>query len=186
MVRVDWQKKIVKISNGKEYTYDVLISSVPIDLLARWINDPELVQATGRLCYSTVHVVGIGFKGAPRNELRKKCWMYFPESNCPFYRVTLFSNYSYNNVPDRYQYWSLMAEVSESPHKPVNRETLLSDVLAGMYATKLACLEDEVVSQWMFTAPYGSPTPSVDRDEILDLVQPKMENLGIFSRGRGD
>ena len=182
--RIDAQSKTVKTSNGKEYTYDVLISSAPIDILSRWINDKELIQATAKLCYSTVHVVGIGFKGTPCNSLQKKCWMYFPESNCPFYRVTLFSNYSYNNVPDKNHYWSLMAEISESQFKQVNRETIVAEVLEGMYATKLACPEDEVVSQWLFTAPYGYPTPSIERDSILDFVQPKMENEKIFSRGR--
>lgn len=28
-----------------------------------------------------------------------KCWLYFPESNCPFYRATMFSNYAEGNCP---------------------------------------------------------------------------------------
>jgi len=55
--------------------------------------------------------------------------MYFPEDNCPFYRVTVFSNYSPNNVPDIKTHWSLMAEVSESPHKPVDQAGLWEQVL---------------------------------------------------------
>jgi hypothetical protein len=58
---------------------------------------------------------------------REKCWMYFPEDNCPFYRVTVFSNYSPRNVPDPSRQWSLMAEVSESPGKPVDRDGLLNE-----------------------------------------------------------
>ncbi len=44
----------------------------------------------------------------------------FPESHVPFYRATVFSNYSPNNVPASGAHWSLMAEVSESPEKPVD------------------------------------------------------------------
>lgn len=28
-----------------------------------------------------------------------KCWLYFPEDNCPFYRATVFSNYAQANCP---------------------------------------------------------------------------------------
>lgn len=28
-----------------------------------------------------------------------KCWLYFPEPNCPFYRATVFSNYAEGNCP---------------------------------------------------------------------------------------
>ena len=78
----------------------------------------------------------------------------------------------------------MMAEISESAHKPVNRETIVAEVLAGMYATNLASPKDQVVSQWIYTAPYGYPTPSINRDTILELVQPKMEEMEIYSRGR--
>jgi hypothetical protein len=30
---------------------------------------------------------------------RLKCWLYFPEDNCPFYRATIFSHYAAKNAP---------------------------------------------------------------------------------------
>src|SRR5204862_1875658 len=33
-------------------------------------------------------------------------------------------------------------------------------------------------------ADYSYPTPSVDRDDILGAVIPRLEDLGIYSRGR--
>ena len=50
--------------------------------------------------------------------------MYFPEDNCPFYRATVFSNYSPNVVAKPGQQWSLMLEVSESPDKPVDLQRI--------------------------------------------------------------
>jgi protoporphyrinogen oxidase len=83
------------------------------------VGDPALIEHTSKLLYSSVHVVGIGLRGQPPEELRTKCWMYFPEDDCPFYRVTVFSNYSPYNTPAPGETWSVMAEVSESEHKPV-------------------------------------------------------------------
>lgn len=34
------------------------------------------------------------------DSLNTKCWLYFPEDNCPFYRVTVFSNYAKDNVKE--------------------------------------------------------------------------------------
>ena len=105
-----------------------------------------LKEPACRLKYSTSNIIGIGLTGKPPAELTKKCWMYFPESNCPFYRVTVFSNYCPNNVPDINTQWSLMAEVSESPHKPVDAENLIEDTIEGMFATKLINKSHDVLS----------------------------------------
>ena len=81
-----------------------------------------------------------------------KCWMYYPEDDCPFYRCTVFSHYARANCPEpdallktlrrgdpsialtaeeadtprAGPYWSLMFEVSENKeHKPVNLDTIV-------------------------------------------------------------
>ena len=48
------------------------------------------------LC-STSHIVGIGLRGKCPHGL--KCWLYFPEDDCPFYRTTVFSHYADENTP---------------------------------------------------------------------------------------
>ena len=40
---------------------------------------------------------GIGLRGQCPHGL--KCWLYFPEDNCPFYRTTVFSHYAPKNCP---------------------------------------------------------------------------------------
>jgi len=49
------------------------------------------------VCCSSSHIVGIGLRG--QCPLGLKCWLYFPESNCPFYRTTVFSHYAPKNCP---------------------------------------------------------------------------------------
>ena len=99
-----------------------------------------------RLRRSASHIVGVGIRGTC--PLGPKCWLYFPEDDCPFYRATVFSNYSEKNCPPagaalptlclagdesgiddddeegakekEGPYWSLMFEVSESDLKPVD------------------------------------------------------------------
>ncbi len=181
---VDPAAKTVAFADGSSAEYDTLISTLPIDRLIDLAQWEALKEPASRLRYSSSNIIGIGLSGKPPETLKKKCWMYFPESNCPFYRVTVFSNYSPENVPDIRTQWSLMAEISESPHKPVEKETLIEDTIEGMFATKLINKGHEVLSTWIYRAQYGYPTPTVGRDAALNAIHPELERMNIYSRGR--
>lgn len=181
---VDAHRKQIRLIDGSTEHYDILISTMPVDDLVFRTNLEELKPAAARLRRSATHVVGIGLKGTPPPHLKKKCWMYFPEADTPFYRVTVFSNYSPNNVPDITRFWSLMLEVSESPVKPVDRAAVVDEGIAGLVKARLIESPSDVVSTWHYRAEHGYPTPSLARDEALAVLLPGLEQHGIFSRGR--
>lgn len=182
--QLDTRKKLLHFADGTTESYDLLISSIPLDVLISVSDLHRLMEPVKRLRYSTVHVVGIGLNGQPPAHLKTKCWMYFPEDSSPYYRATVLSNYSCNVVPDPNRYWSLMVEVSESPEKPVDRERILDDVIRGLLATRLIQSRNEIVDTWHYIADHGYPTPALGRDEALAEVLPALEELQIYSRGR--
>jgi protoporphyrinogen oxidase len=183
VAKIDTSTRVVTSSSGDEYEYDVLISTLPIDIIARLIGDREIISEASQLRYSGTHVVGIGVQGSIPAHLKGMNWLYFPDDNCPFYRVTVFSNYSHHNVPDS-GYWSLMAEVAESPFRPVNQSSVVEQVLAGMRNTRLLGADDKIASTWHYHAAHGYPTPTVDRDKHLNSILNKLKSMGILSRGR--
>lgn len=183
---VDTEARRVRLSSGEELSYDKLISTMPLDQLTQLVSPAlgEPAALAQRLAHSSTHVVGLGLAGATPPALKTKCWMYFPEANTPFYRATVFSNYSPAHVPDATRFWSLMTETSESAKKPVDASRLVEDTLAGALAAGLIGSRDEVVSTWHHRVEYGYPTPTVDRDAVLGQVLPALEARGIYSRGR--
>ena len=110
--------------------------------------------------------------------------MYFPEDNCPFYRATVFSNYSPNVVPKPGQQWSLMFEVSESGDKPVDLESIIADVEQGARNCKLIPDGTVIASRWHTRLEYGYPTPFVGRDALCQPLFTALESQCIYSRGR--
>jgi protoporphyrinogen oxidase len=183
-VRIDTVRRKVHFEDGSHEGYDRLISTIPLDVLISLADVESLKPAVEQFRYSTVHVVGIGLKGTPPSHLKTKCWMYFPEGNCPFYRATVFSNYSPNNVPDISRFWSLIVEVSESPYKPVDRLGLLDSVIAGLLSTKLIDSPNQIANVWKHTAGHGYPTPFLGRDLLVEPILADLEALNIYSRGR--
>ncbi|MEW5306695.1 MAG: hypothetical protein WDW36_009143 [Sanguina aurantia] len=131
-------EKFVTLADGSKIAYDSLLSTMPLDLTLSWLGKQEWADG---LQHSSSHIIGFGIRGeCPHGS---KCWLYFPEDDCPFYRCTIFSNYSETNcpasgtalptmckgdgsAPDSLEpragpYWSLMFEVSESQYKPVEQ-----------------------------------------------------------------
>ena len=186
VVAIDPATKTASLSDGSTVRYEHLLSTIPIDRLTPMVREfpANLVTRSRELKHSSSNIVGIGLRGQPKPELATKCWMYFPEDNCPFYRVTLFSKYSPFNVPDINTHFSLMTETSESPAKPVDQARLIEDTITGLRNTKLIGPGDEIVTTWHYRASYGYPTPSVERDDILGAVIPELERRGVYSRGR--
>jgi protoporphyrinogen oxidase len=184
VTRLETAKRQVHFADGTACDYDILISTIPVDVLVENADLPELKPAAQRLRHSTVHVVGIGMNGAPPAHLKTKCWMYFPEATSPFYRATVFSNYSPNNVARPGEQWSLMLEVSESPSKTVVREHVVESVVDGLLATKLIESRRDIVDTFHFIAPHGYPTPSLERDAALQVLLPALEEKSVYSRGR--
>ena len=177
---IDSEKRTVLFSDGTKTEYDVLLTSMPLDALGSVLRGIELPKSP--LHYSRVSVVGIGIKGDVPEHLTTKCWMYFPETLAPFFRATVFSNYSAFNAPKGT--WSLMTETASSAFRPLPDGDIAQAVLEGAKRVKLIAPDATIESLWTFTTDHGYPTPTLERDPYVDSVLPRLEEANIFSRGR--
>jgi protoporphyrinogen oxidase len=184
---INMTKKEVRFKDGEIVHFDSLISAMPLDKLCNDVINGEMPReikkATNLLRHSGGYMVGIGIKQPCPST---KSWMYFPENNCPFYRVTYLSNYSPHMTPDNKTHYSLLCETSYSDFKPVDGKTIVDQTIRGLINAGLIKEEDQkdIVDTWTFHANYSYPTPSVERDTILSTVIPYLERYGIYSRGR--
>jgi protoporphyrinogen oxidase len=184
VIGVDVDERKMILSDGQQQDYGTILSTMPLNKFAQISGREDWIEPTSKLKSSLVNVVGLGLQGGPPPDLKTKCWMYFPEAKYPFYRVTHFSHYSPNNVPDINSQWSLMCEVSESRAKPVNPATLVEEVVDAVVQAGLVAGPSAVSHTWTGRAKYAYPTPTKNRDDILDAVLPDMYDHGILSRGR--
>ncbi|KAG9681061.1 Udp-Galactopyranose mutase in complex with Udp, partial [Aureobasidium melanogenum] len=206
VTKVDADAHTVTTQDGTTIKYGKLISTMAVDYLTEAMGNHDLHQLSKGLFYSSTHVIGVGIRGHRPERIGDKCWLYFPENDCPFYRATIFSNYSPHNQPvatkklatmqladgsapestglNEGPYWSIMLEVSESSMKPVDADNLLKDCIQGLVNTEMLQPKDEIVSTYHRKFDHGYPTPSLEREGVLKELLPKLKDMDIYSRGR--
>lgn len=181
---VDLVRKEVRFGDGSSTRYDVLISTMPLDQLVAWSDGTtaEVRDAAGDLVHNSSYIIGIGV-ARPANTSR--CWIYYPEEDTPFYRVTYLSNYSPHMTPDA-DHMLLLSETTHSPWKPEPSEGIVQRVIDGMVRTGLLDEADRgrIVATHKIEVPYEYPVPTLGRDDALATIQPFLMSRDVYSRGR--
>jgi len=123
--------------------------------------------------------------GVDRAAESTKNWVYFPEPDVPFYRVTYLSNYSPYITPEPDQ-TLFLTETSFSSFKPEDADTIVCRVVDGLVATGLMTDDDRsrIVTTWHRAPSMSYPVPSLGRDDALGTIQPWLREHDIWSRGR--
>lgn len=202
-VKIDVVNKVVFGSDGSKYHYENLISTIPLNQLIG-LTEGNIVPLSeaDKLVYSATHVVGLGIDGETPDVLKTKCWMYFPEANSPYYRVTVFTNYSPENAAKPGEQWSLMTETSESDmkkladfkkRKPCGIKTAesMSDAdflkewtIRALEQDGILPEREKIVSVAYKQLPQGYPTPWKGRDHVVGPILRTFESVDVYTRGR--
>jgi len=182
IIRVDTQNKEVIFNDGDRSNYDILINTMPLDKFVETAGLFQFFQVKKYLKYNSILTVGLGFK---KSALSDKCWVYFPGGDCPFYRITYFSNYSPHNVPTS-EYSSLISETAYSETRPYGKDRVIEDTIQGLINTNILSAEDKkhIVSTYLIDTEYAYPIPTLDRDKALGAIQPYLRQNNIYSCGR--
>ncbi len=184
-VAIDTERRVVTFADGRSVAYDTLVTTLPLTELVTLIPTcpPEVREAARGLHHTEGYFIGIGVADPCPSS---KCWMYFPESDSPFYRVTYLSNYSPQMTPGP-GHFSLLAEVSSSPYKREDAASVVERTIEGMVSSPLLTREQadtKIVSRELMHVPYSYPVPTIGRDAAPAVIQPWLMARGIYSRGR--
>jgi len=181
---VDPLARVVHTADGRRWAYDFLLTTVALNrLIAMLDHVPDGVrEATARLASTASHIVGIGLDRPVGTD---KNWIYFPEPDVRFHRVTYLSNYSPFITPEPGQ-TLLLAETSWSGYRQSDTATIVDEVIDGLVRTHLMTPEDRdlIVSRWLYSPQMTYPVPTIGRDAALATIQPWLQGHHIWSRGR--
>jgi UDP-galactopyranose mutase len=177
------QKRIVRLSNGAEYRYSQLISTMPLPVLIASMGSAapaEIRKAVQLLRYVSVRCVHIG---VARPELTEKHWIYYPEDTV-FHRIFVQGNASpHCNAPGGF---GLTCEITYSEHKPLpcDGDALIERCISDCHKVGIFSPQDEVMAATQCDLPYAYVVYDHARRGAVDLIRQWLSERDIILAGR--
>lgn len=181
VTKIDRHKKRVQVNGNEWINYQSLVPTLPLPRLIHLLGDaPKDVQAAcDALEYNIVHTVNLGVN---RPEISPYHWVYFPEKDFIFHRISFPMNFSLSLVPPGTS--SIMAEISESRYKPVNRETLIDDTIGDLKKVGILCEGDEILTVEVLTLNPAYIIYDLNHRQNVALIHRYLESQDIYPCGR--
>jgi len=174
------KKEVYTKKTGKE-KFDLLISTIALPELAKLTVDIPAQQKLlfRKLRHNSILNINLGIN---RQDASKRHWIYFPESNLSFFRAGFYHNFSSDLVPNGKS--SLYAEVSYSKDKPINKTTIVSQVIKDLKKTGILLTGDKLLAQDTNDIPYGYPIYDQNYRQTRDKIMEALNSHDIIPCGR--
>lgn len=172
----------VALADGTQYTYQSLISTLPLPELVKLIDDaPEEIRTAAQgLRHVSVRCVNLGIG---RTGLTEKHWIYYPEDTV-FHRIFVQGNASPNcNAPGGF---GLTCEITYSPHKPLpcEGEELIQRCIQDCIKVGIINADDPVWVANQVDMPYAYVIYDHARLKNVALIRAWLEQQDIVLAGR--
>jgi protoporphyrinogen oxidase/glycosyltransferase involved in cell wall biosynthesis len=171
------------LEDGSAFTYEQLISTMPLPELVRLIGHeaPGAVRgAAGQLRHISVRCVNLGIG---REHLTDKHWIYYPEEPV-FHRIFVQGNASpHVNAPGGF---ALTCEITYSPEKPLpcDGEALIDRCIADCISVGMIRPDDPVVARNQVDMPYAYVVYDHARKRNVDIIRRWLGLQDIILAGR--
>lgn len=180
-VKIDIQKKEITFKDNSKIEYDKLISTIPLPELVKIISElpKEVFNASCNLKYNSIFCVNLGIKNPNLNNAH---WIYYPEKDYSFFRISFPKNFSRSLVPKGKS--SVMAEISYSQHKGIDKETIVDRVIKDLINAKVLNSTDKVELTDVRDIKYGYVIYDHKRRANLSIIKSFLMENDIYTAGR--
>jgi UDP-galactopyranose mutase len=181
--RVIPSRRKVVLTDGSMYSYEKLISTMPLTLLIKAAGDeapPAVKAAASRLQHVSVRCVNLGI-GRPN--LTDKHWIYYPESTV-FHRIFAQGNASpHCNAPGGF---ALTCEITYSPDKPLpcDGEDLIDRCIQDCIKVGIIQENDAILARHQVDMPYAYVVYDHGRAQNVATIRRWADEHDIILAGR--
>jgi UDP-galactopyranose mutase len=172
--------KYMKEGKIRETSSEKIISSIPLPDLIGILHDPpeDVRKAAGSLAYNSLVCVNIGVK---RPDIIDKHWLYFPEEEFIFNRMSFPMNFSEYTTPRGRS--SILVEVT---HREVSVDTegIRERVIEDLKKTEIITDGDEIEVCDTSAFKYAYVIYDLDHEKNVGIVHDYLESNNIVPVGR--
>lgn len=178
---VDLGLQVVTSADGRRFSYDALISTMPLDqLVDRCLDAPACCrQAAAALRHNSLLLVNLVIDRPAITDMQR---VYSADPEVPFHKLVLNSNSS-PDLRSRPRF-GIQAEVSFTPHKPVERKGLERLVLDAVVGMGIVATDDVVVASSVVPVRYAYPVYTHATAQARSHLLSAFAHRGVFCAGR--
>jgi protoporphyrinogen oxidase len=159
---------------------DAVLSSMPLPEIVKIVRDApnEVVEASERLVYNSLICVNIG---VDRPRISDKHWLYFPESEYVFNRISFPMNFSEETTPKGRS--SILVEVTYRGTRPNLEETKIK-VREGLIAAGILRGDDKIDVFDALDFKYAYVINDLDHGRNVAIIHDYLRGKRIHPMGR--
>jgi len=182
VVEVDLEARRVLCEDGETMRYESLVVTTPLPAFLRMTRGAGsgFGDLADRLDWSVVACLNLGVN---RKEIAAGAhWIYFPDSDTPFYRVGFPTNFSRTVAPPGSS--SMYVEFGLLRDEPFEPERLYREAIDALQREGILEARDRIVaSDWIRIDP-GYVIFDRARSEVMERVLPELAGRGVHLVGR--
>jgi protoporphyrinogen oxidase len=181
VVTIDAAKRLVRDAAGNEYSYENLISTMPLHLLCERILDldPAIKDAAAKLRYVNVYNINFVLKTRPDWHWQ---WLYLPEQKFRCYRIGISSNISSQLAPEGKA--TIYSEVSYLPGQKPEHQVVRREVINDLKQIGLIEDDTDIVDELLLDLDCAYVVHNHHRAAWLEKIHKHLASLNIISTGR--
>ena len=182
LTRLDVKHREIEFNGGDLILpYQDLITTVPLPNLVTLIPDvPEsILEAAALLRTNSILAVNLGID---RPNLTDKHWIYYPEKDYIFFRISFPMNKAPGMVPPGKS--SVSAEIAYGNGQVINRETVVERVVQDLQRSGVLKEDDRIIFQDMVDIKHGYVIYDKNRAPAVLKIHGYLKKQGIFPCGR--
>jgi UDP-galactopyranose mutase len=172
--------KYVRKGVNKEIIGKKVLSSIPLPEIINILHDPpeEVVNAATTLVYNSLVCVNIGVK---RSNIIDKHWLYFPEDNIIFNRISFPMNFSGFTTPGDSS--SILVEVTHR-EPSLDLENVQEKVLVDLEGTGIIKENEKIQVCDTSAFKYAYVIYDLDHKKNVKIIRDYLESVNIIPIGR--
>lgn len=179
VVKIDLKKKYVELDDGNREYYENLIFTAPLPSIVELAECPRRVkEAAKNLYHNAVYAVSFGLNregvGGDYH------WIYFPEKDFLFHRISFPHNFSPANAPEGKS--SITCEISTSPFKIINHEKIVNHCIEKL--KELGFIKDEKEIEVTHVATLDPAYVIPTFEEAAKFIRTFLRKNSIYPCGR--
>lgn len=181
IVSIDPREKIAITSDGRQYQWEVLISTLPLPILVRIVDGTpsEIIAQADRLEYMSLRVELLLAGRKLKTPIQR---IYAASPDIPAHKIALNHNSS-DYLRGQPQH-AIMAEVSISDQKPVNVNEIAPKTIDFLCDIDVLASPADIVWQGHVDVKYAYPVYTHERPLQVQSIKDWMARHDIYTLGR--